>query len=128
MPPPLQTAGSALRDDLAREGLQRVPVVRPLAERDVEPRAPERPEGLHHRARVLHLAAQVAGAGGPLAARAPVVAEDLVGARGALRVGAQVEAEVDRAHDALGVAALGLAPAVEHLALLLPVLGADVGA
>src|SRR5437764_1052898 len=83
---------------------QRVPVVRPLAERDAEPRAAELAEVVDHRARVLHGAAQVAGALRPLAARAAEVAlELLLRARDALRVGAQVEAEVDGPHDGLRI-------------------------
>src|ERR1051325_4579027 len=127
--PGLSGAGSALADDLRRERLQRLPVVRPLAERDVEARAAERPELLHHRARVLHAAAQIARArGAVVGASAEVALELRLCALHALRVGAEVEAEVHRAHDRLRVAAFLLAPLVEHGALVLPVLGPDVGA
>src|SRR5262245_8500597 len=54
--------------------------------------------------------------------------EDLVRPRHSLGVGAQVEAEVHRAHDRLRIPAFLVAPLVEHLALLLPVVGSDVGA
>src|SRR5262249_60414753 len=43
-------------------------------------------------------------------------------------VGAEVEAEVHGAHDRLRVAPFLFAPLVEHLALVLPVIRADVGA
>src|SRR5438445_11994119 len=57
-----------------------------------------------------------------------MAAPQLVSAGDALRVGPEVEAEVDGAHDRLGIAPFGLAPAVEHLALVLPAVRADVGA
>src|SRR6266851_5371661 len=87
----------------------------------------ERPELVHHRPRVLDRAAQVAGAVGAVRAAAPVAAKDLLGPRGAPRVGAQIEAEVHGAHDRLRVAPLRLAPPVEHRALVGPVLRTDVG-
>src|SRR5437660_5093922 len=113
--------------DLGGEGLQRIPVVGPVAERDAEPRAAERAELIHHPARVLHRAPQIAGALGAVAG-AEVTAAGLLRPRGALGVHSEIEAEVHRAQDRLRVAPLGLAPAVEHLALVLPVVGADVGA
>src|SRR5262245_51189328 len=118
---------SAGAHDLGSEGLERVPVVGAFAECDAEPGAAQRAELVHHRARVLDGAAQVAGAIRPVAAAAPVALEHLLAPGRAPRVGAQVEAQVDGAHDGLRIASLGLAPAVQHLALVGPVLGADVG-
>src|ERR1044071_152974 len=103
---------SALAHDLLREGLQRLPVVRPLAERDVQARAAEGLELVHHRARVLDAAAQVAGARRAIAGAAEVALELRLGALDALRVGAEIEAEVDGAHDRRRVAAFLLAPLV----------------
>src|SRR5207245_6311242 len=54
--------------------------------------------------------------------------EFLLAARDPLGVGAEVEAEVHGAHDRLRVAPFLLAPLVEHLALVLPIVRADVGA
>src|SRR5215831_348042 len=119
--------GSAAHD-LRRERLERVPVIRALAERDAETGAPECAELVHHGARVLHRPAQVARARGAIRAAAPVALEDLVRAGGALRIRPQVEAEVHRAHDRLRIALLRLAPLVENAALVLPVVGADVRA
>jgi hypothetical protein len=56
-----------------------------------------------------------------------VTLEHLLAAGGAPGVGAEVEAQVDRAHDRGRVAAFRLAPRGQHVALVLPVLGPDVG-
>src|SRR5882724_8812123 len=114
--------------DVGGEGLQRLPVVGPVPERDAEARATERAELVHHLPRVLHRAPQVARALGAPGAAAEVALEDFLGTRGAAGIDTEIEAEVHGAHDRLRVAALRLAPAVEHLALVLPVVGADVGA
>src|SRR5439155_2743892 len=118
---------SARAHDLGGECLQRVPVVRPFTQGDAEPRAAERAELVRHRARVLHRPAEITRA---LGARtgAEVAAEDLVGARGAPGVGPEIKAEVHGAHDRRGIAPFRLAPPVEHLALVLPVVRAHVGA
>src|SRR5207244_11773798 len=114
--------------DLGREGLEGLPVVRPVAEGDAEARATERAELVHHLPRVLHRAPQVARALGAPGAAAEVALEDFLGARRAAGIDTEIEAEVHGAHDRLRIAALRLAPAVEHLALVLPVVGAAVGA
>src|SRR5262249_62015464 len=54
--------------------------------------------------------------------------EFLLAARDPPGVGAEVEAEVHGTHDRLRVAPFLLAPLVEHLALVLPIVRADVGA
>src|SRR5262249_13344785 len=118
---------SAPAHDLAGKGLQRVPVVRPVAERDAEPGAAEGTELVDHLVGVANGAAQIACAVGAIPL-AEVAAKALLAARGALGVRAEVEAQVDRAHDRPRVAALRLAPTVEHLALMLPVRRPDVGA
>src|SRR5688572_9215396 len=100
---------STLADDLLRERLQRLPVVRPFPERDAEPHAPERSELLDHRPRVLHGPAQVAGALGTLPA-AEMALELLLAARDASGVGAEIEAEIHRPHDRLRIPAFLLAP------------------
>src|SRR2546425_7841303 len=114
--------------DLGGERLERLPVVRPVAEGDAEARTTERAEGVHHPPGVLHRAPQIAGALGAPGTAAEVALENLLGAGGAASVDTQVEAEVHRAHDRLRVTPFRLAPAVEPLALVLPVLGTDVGA
>src|SRR5262249_2327356 len=119
--------GSATHD-LGRKRLERVPVVRPFPERDVEPRAAERAELVHDGARLFHRSPQVAGARCAVGVAAPVALEDLFAAGGALRIGAEIEAEVHAAHDRPRVTPFLLAPLVEDLALVLPVVGADVGA
>src|SRR5688572_18623282 len=127
-PPRGWVSSSALANDLGGERLQCVPVVRALAERDAEPRAAERPELVDHRVRVLDQPAQVPRAGGAVAAPPEVALPLGLAPRRARGVGAEVEAEVHRAHDRLRIAPLGLAPPVQHVTLVLPVLGADVGA
>src|SRR4029077_8776215 len=104
------------------------PVGGPIAERDAQARAAERAELADHLPRVLHRASQIARALGAPGAAAEVALEDLLGAGRAPGVDTQVEAEVHRAHDRLRVAPFGLAPAIEHLALVLPVVRPDVGA
>src|SRR6185295_19475417 len=85
-------------------------------------------ELVDHRPCVLHRASQIARTLGAPGAAAEVALEDFLGAGRAPGVDPQVEAEVHRAHDRLRVAPFGLAPAIEHLALVLPVVGTDVGA
>src|SRR5207244_12833639 len=53
---------------------------------------------------------------------------DRLAAGRALGVGAQIEAEVDGARDGFRIAAFLLAPLVDDAALVLPLLGPDVGA
>src|SRR5262245_37111181 len=105
---------SALAHDLAGEGLQGLPVVGAVAERDAEPRAAEGPERVHHFVRVLHGPPEIARAVGPVAV-AEVTAEDRVGPRHSRGVDPEIEAEVHRAHDRPGVPPFGLAPPVEDL-------------
>src|SRR5207244_10290022 len=100
----------------------RVPVVRPLAKRDVDARAARVAEARQHLEVVLGRAAQEAVA----RVLAEVRLEDLLAARRPLGVGAEVEAEVDGAEDRLRVALLRLAPLIEHLALVDPLVGPDV--
>src|SRR5262245_38133393 len=114
--------------DLGGERLQRVPVVRPLSECDVEARAAERAELVHDGARFFHRSPQVAGPRGAVGVAAPVALEDLLAAGGAPRTAAEYEAEVHAAHDRPGVAPFLVAPLIEDLALVLPVVRADVGA
>ena len=75
--------------------------------------------------RVLRGAAQPARA--LVAPRAPVVAEDLFPASDALGVGPHGEARVDGAPNRPRVALLGLAPLVQHPALVNPLVRAEVG-
>src|SRR5262245_12797092 len=119
--------GSATHD-LGRKRLERVPVVRPFPERDVEPRAAERAKLVQDGVRFFHRSPQVAGSRRAVGVAAPVALEDLLAAGGALRIGAEIEAEVHAAHDRPRVTPFLLAPLVEDLALVLPVVGADVGA
>src|SRR5512146_2588795 len=121
----LTPASGEFRNHLFGECAQRVPVVRPLAERDREARAPEIAELRDHVHRLLRRPAQPPRAP---AAIAPVGAEGLLPTRHALGVGAEIEAEVDRAEDRLRVTSFPLAPLGEHLALPLPLRGADVRA
>src|SRR5207253_11253410 len=80
-----------LRDDFLGEGAQRVPIVRAVAEGDVDGGAAGIAELHHQLARVFRCAAQPAGH--LVAPLAPVAPEDLFPARRALGVGAHVEAE-----------------------------------
>src|SRR5919198_1306225 len=61
--------------DVGGERLQRLPVVGPVAEGDAQARAAEGAEGVHHPPRLLHRAAQVAGALGAPGASAEVALE-----------------------------------------------------
>src|SRR5207245_1444671 len=95
-------ASPELPDDLLGERVERVPVVRALAEGDVEAGAAGVAEGRDHVHGLLGGAPQPARALG--AEGAPVLLEDLLPARRPYGVGAQVEAEVDGSQDRLGVA------------------------
>src|SRR6266849_979912 len=114
-----------LRDDFLGKGAQRVPVVGAVAERDVDAGAAGIAELRDQLARIFRRAAQPAPQ--LVAPLAPVTPEALFSAGRALGVGTHVEAEVDRPRDRLRIAILGLAPLVEHPALVGPLVHADVG-
>src|SRR3990170_8670463 len=104
---PLDAEG---RQDGLDEALERVEVVRPLTEGEVQALDAHRLVGLAHLERVFGSAAEEALA---LRVLAPVRLEDRLAALDSLGVGAQVEADVDGPPQGLWVAAFLGAPVVE---------------
>src|SRR5207245_726171 len=102
------------RHHVARERLERVPVVRTFAERNVDPEDARIAKTLYHLARFARRAAYKSGH--PSLVVAPVPLKELLVASNPPLVRAHVEAEVDGAHDRPGIAVLLDAPFIEHCA------------
>src|SRR5262249_5094997 len=117
------------RQHLLGERAERFPVVRALAERDVEPMTAEITVSTDQVHDVSRRAPEEPGA--LLTAVAPaaeVTLVDLLAARRARRVGPEIKAEIRCADDGRRISFLGLAPARQDVALLLPFLRTDVRA